>query len=392
VAEPILERDLQELKDLEVACKAGEEAAQQAFFFRVSDLAKGVTKWQWVIHGETLVYRQRVIRWLVRAGRYVQARRFAMCGRGDVGLIGDTEGSVRIRPMGCGARFCPRCSRRYGRRFLSRVAAHLSSKPHGELTHMVLTQRVQPDETLKGARERLGKAWKVMYRELRRVGMVSGLATYHVTPSSVKGWHFHCHLVLELASGVTMESVWERLDDCWFRALKDGESQRKPLFVRKLVDEGKALDGLAGERQMEFWDESKDEVEVVLQYVLRDILQGVEGWIGKMQTDDQCEAFAEALSGAKLHRLYGVWRKRLDAEAQDEAERSVEAATTASPLVSQKPCATVWHVIGGMDVVLWWASQGMAESVEVVRRLLGRSSNRGLVASRLWMLVKGFAS
>lgn len=391
MAEPVLERDLQDLKDLEVRAAAGDEAAQQQFFFIVSDLVKRVTKWQWVIHGETLVYRQRVIRWLVRSGRYTQARRFAMCGRGDVGSIGDGEGQVRIRPMGCGARFCPRCSRRYGRRFLARVAAHLSSKPHGELSHLVLTQRVLPDESLADARERFEGAWKKFYRVLRGIPMVSALATYHVTPSSVIGWHYHCHLVMELGEGVKLADVYEQLDDAWFAALGDGESQRKDLFRRLVSPAGPAMAGLAGDRQMEFWDESPDPVEVVLQYVLRDILQGVEGWIGKMATDEQAESFAKALSGAKLHRLYGVWRTAVVEGEADEVDGDAEADEEDSTVDGAGVRAIVWQEVGGMDEVLWKARQGTEVCLDLVRRLLGRSSNRGAVALRLWRLVQEFA-
>lgn len=388
MGQPVLERDLQELKDLEVSASGGSEEASRTLFFRLSELIKGVTKWQWIIHGDTLNYRQRCLRWLVRKGKFVQARRFAMCGRGDLGLLGDQEGGVRIKPKGCGARFCPRCSRRYGRRFLSRVASHLSCKPHGQLWHIVLTQRVIPEESLADARKRFEGAWKKMYRELRAVGMESALATYHVTPSTIKGWHFHCHLVCDLGSAEMEGAVYDRLDDAWFRALRDGESQRKPLFVRLVAPPGSAMVGLKGDRQMEFWQESRDPVETVLQYVLRDILQGVESWIGRMATDDQCESFAAALSGAKLHRLYGVWRTRLDEEVADEADDAVAATSVGEESAAKVKSATVWHVVGSMDEVLFWMRQRQAESVELVRRLLGRCSNKGAVASRLSMLVR----
>lgn len=391
MADPILERDLQELKDLEVLSRAGDESAQQRLFFLCSDIVKRATKWQWIIHGDTLVYRQRCVRWLIRQQRFTQARRFAMCGRGDVALLGDTAGSVRIKPKGCGARFCPRCSRRYGRRFLSRVCGHLSSGPHGELWHIVFTQRVIPTETLLEARERFAKAWKRMYGVLRRMGMVSALATYHVTPSSVKGWHFHCHVVAELGDGVSGEACYKEWDDAWFSFLGDGESQRKPLFVRQVSTAGAALEGLKGERQMEFWNESVSQAEVLLQYVLRDILQGVEGWIAKMSTDEACEQFAGALAGAKLHRLYGVWRTKLvDEDKDDEADASGQETASGGVLDGAKG-VTLWHSVGTMDEVLWWARQLRAEGMEVVRRLCARSSNRGAVALRLLTLAREFA-
>jgi hypothetical protein len=391
MASPVLERDLQEMDELEGAALRGDEVAKQTLFFRLSDLAKDLTKWQWVIHGDSVVYRQRCVRWLVRQGRLRQARRFALCGRGDVGMVGQTEGSVRIKPMGCGARFCPRCSRRYGRRFLSRVVGHLSSEPHGQIWHMVLTQRVIPEESLAKARKRFGSSWKAFYVILRKLGMQSALATYHVMPSSVKGWHFHCHVLIEFADGVDGAKVEGLLDGAWFKALGDGETQRKPLFMRKVSDPGPAFDGLTGDVQMEFWAESRNPVEVVLQYVLRDVLQGVEGWISRISTDVGCEEFAEALSHAKLHRLYGVWRKKLVEEAKDEAGSSEGSTTVGSSAVRKCKDTEIWSSVGTMDEVLHWAKNGMGVGLDVVRRLLGRSANRGSVALRLSRLVAGLA-
>lgn len=387
MAEPVLERDLQDLADLEGRAKAGDEAAARTFFFLVSGLAGRLTKWQWVIHGDTVEYRQRVVRWLCQEGRYRQARRFALCGRGDEGFVGDVEGSVRIRPKGCGARFCPRCSRRFGRRFLSRVASHLSSDRHGPLDHIVLTQRVIPEEGLAGARERFNKSWKPFYSRLRALGMKSALATYHVTPSSVKGWHYHCHLLVEWGEESAEEGRGVALDDAWFEATRERAEHRKETFIRRVCNAGAALDGLAGERQMEFWDESPDPAEVVLQYMLRDILQGVEKWIGKLQTDVQCSEFAKALSGAKLHRLYGVWRTVEGAEDEDPAEGATDATSEMVVGVGKGSAEVLWTSRGSMDVVLWEMKGGAEWAWELVRRLIGRSSNRGAVALRLSRLV-----
>ena len=254
--------------------------------------------------------------------------------------------------------------------------------------HVVLTQRVIPEEALRESKTRFEASWKKFYRTLRANGMVSALATYHVTASGVKGWHFHCHLVVEIQSAVSDEDLYKIWDDAWFAALGDGESQRKALFVRKVCDPGDALEGLTGDKQMEFWSESKDPVEVLLQYVLRDILQGVEGWVERLRTDDQAEAFASAINGTKLHRLYGVWRKKLATEEEDGADGASEKAEASAQVVGCVKSVVCWTVVGSMDEVLWWARQGQTDSVEMVRRLLGRGSNRGAVSLRLSRLVK----
>lgn len=391
MAEPVIEARIQQFKDLEDLAKAGDVGAIQTLFFALSDIVRELTKWQWVIHGDTVVYRQRCVRWLMREKRYKTARRFALCGRGDVGMIASEGDGVRIRPKGCGCRFCPRCSRRYGRRFLSRVAAHLSSKPHGPLHHIVLTQRVRGEESLEEARKRFELSWKLFYPKLRKAGMMSALATYHVTASSVKGWHYHCHVLVEFEDGVEEADWYPVLDAAWNAALGDPENFRKPLFNRGICNAGGPMVGLAGDRQMEFWAESRDPVEVVLQYVLRDVLQGVEGWIGKLATDVQAEQFAGALACAKLHRLYGEWRKK--AAGEDEADKEKVAADEAVAKESGTvmKSAIFWHVVGNMDEVLHWAKTGKTECVDMVRRLLARGSNRGAAASRLCRLGLGVA-
>lgn len=392
MSSPVLERDLQELKDLEALAVSGDEAAARAFFLRVNAIAGDMTRWQWVIHGETKEYRQRVVRWLVRQSKFRQALRFALCGRGDVGMLGSDGESVRIRPMGCGARFCPRCSRRYGRRFLGRVSAHLSSATHGELTHIVLTQRVLPEETLGGARARFERAWKSFYGVLRRLGLRSALATYHVTPADVKGWHFHCHLLAEWGDGITGETVFKDLDDAWFAALRDGVTQRKELFVRRVCEAGPALRGLRGDCQMEFWSESRDPAEVVLQYMLRDILQGVEGWINRLTSDAQAESFAADLGSAKLHRLYGAWRQPCEDGEESEADAENPASPDSVGPVGAKLGAITWAAIGSMDSVLWGASNGEVEPLLLVRCLLARSNSKAVQAIRLTSLVRAIAA
>src|SRR3972149_2488314 len=82
MADPVLERDIQEMLDLEALIAGGDERARRLHFFAVSQIAKEMTKWQWCIHGDTATYRQRGVRWLCREDRPKLARRFALWGRG----------------------------------------------------------------------------------------------------------------------------------------------------------------------------------------------------------------------------------------------------------------------------------------------------------------------
>jgi len=254
-----------------------------------------------------------------------------------------------------------------------------------------LTQRVIVDESLAAARDRFGKAWPKLYRYLRANGMTSALATYHIVPSLKGGWHYHCHLVAEIAGVVDGEALTAGIDAAWKLARRCDSGDRAPMFTRLVCGPGAAFVGLANDRQMEFWSESKDAVEVLLQYVMRDVLQGVEKWIGKLETDEQCEEFAAALAGAKLHRLYGVWRTRLVDESEAETAPSADSATVAKPVVKEREGETVWSLVGAMDEVLWKAKKGDVNALEFILRLQSRTSNRGAVAYRLLATVREIA-
>jgi hypothetical protein len=77
----------------------------------------------------------------------------------------------------------------------------LSTREHGELWHFVFTQRAIPGEPLKETRERFEKSWKRAYRKMRLAGLVSGLVTYHLVRNGANAWHWHAHLVAEMAIG-----------------------------------------------------------------------------------------------------------------------------------------------------------------------------------------------
>ena len=385
--EHVLERNLQEVLDAEGAALRGDDGAVKVLLNRLMGFIRHPSKWQWVIHGETALYRGWVVQWLMGQERYKMARRFALCGRGDIALCREDAQAARVKPQGCGARFCPRCSRRFGRRFLARVASHLSSRPHGGLWHVVLTQQVLPYEDLEHSRERFGIAWKRAYAGLRKIGMRSGLATYHVKRSRGGGWHYHCHLIVEWKEGVDGERARGEVESVWNRAKKEPLHLAQPLWGREICAAGPALVGLAEEKQMEFWQESTDAVEVALQYVLRDVLQGVEGWIGGVANGKEAEAFAGALDSAKLHRMYGEWRTAVVEEVDEdkETEGSTEAERAAS--VAGKE-VTVWKAIGGMDAVLMWARNGDTIARKMLIWLVGARSCVSGAMKRLQIVVQ----
>src|SRR3989304_1236659 len=112
--EHVVERNLQEVLDAEGAALRGDDGAVKVLLNRLMGFIRHPSKWQWVIHGETALYRGWVVQWLMGQERYKMARRFALCGRGDIALCREDAQAARVKTQGCGARFCPRCSRRFG--------------------------------------------------------------------------------------------------------------------------------------------------------------------------------------------------------------------------------------------------------------------------------------
>jgi len=391
VADPVLERDLQSMDELEAQIANGSTFAACTLRALICEVAAKCTKWQWIIHGDTIEYRKTVVRWLCMEGKYKLARRFAMCGRGDAGFNEYAGPGMKVVPMGCGARFCPRCSRRFGRRFLSRVGKHLTSKAHGEIWHVVLTQRVDVEETLGEAKGRFEKSWKRFYPALRRMGMRSALCTYHVTRTAHGGWHYHCHVVVEWDEGVQGEAVASAVDLAWHRSMGASGEGSMAVFCRRVCEAGAALVGFQAGSQLEFWSEGPDAVEVALQYAVRDVLQGVEKWISGIGSVEDAGSFAEALTHAKLHRLYGEWRKELPAEGGAESVGLVGDDAKVGAVKGKKKEQKAWELVGRMDEVLWRARGGDAAARTCVSRLIAKSSSRGAVASRLKAVARAIA-
>lgn len=349
---------------------------------RLSAIAREMTRWQWVLHGDTSDFRAAVTRWLGRNSKLKAARRFALCGRGDqLGLeIGGS--GARVGTKGCGCRFCPRCSKKSGRRALKRATSFLSARPHGEMWHLVFTQDGNSAEKLVETRARFEAAWRKAYRKMQADGMTGGLGTYHCVRSHGGFWHWHLHVIAEFAPGVDGKDAYKRYRKYWAKAKGEEGEGRLPLFGRPICGPGPAMIGLAGDSQMDLWNESENEVEKTLQYALRDVLQGTERWVKEVQTIEQVEEFCVGLDSCKLHRFFGEWRKKPEAVESEKptTEQGVKEKNAPGTVAGERK---VFEWIGTMDQVMWLAHEGNPSMREGLRRLLAVSMNQGSVAARL---------
>ena len=317
MADSIAERDGQWVDELLARVAAGETEAEPLLQQRLVAVCRSTTRWQWVVHGETKDFRVQAVEYLCRVGKWKKARRYAMCGRGDR-LVREYAGCrVKVQPMGCGCRFCPRCSRRSGSRFLALGSSHLGARAHGALWHFCLTQRCDFWESLPGARERFEKAWRRFAPMLKKAGCVAGLCTFHVKPRERGGWHYHMHLIGEFDGSVEREKLREVLHLQWYKA-RGCTGEEPLLWGRQVAEAGEAMVELTGDGQMDFWREAEGPVERVLQYCLRDVLQGVETWVEKIRGAMNAADLCATLSSVKLRRLFGKWRAKTEEEAQEK--------------------------------------------------------------------------
>jgi len=244
------------------------------------------------------------------------------------------------------------------------------------------------DETLDGARQRFEAAWKRFYPKLRKAGLRGALATYHVTPGRGMGWHYHCHLLIDIEA-VESDVLAESLGFHWARARKDElDPAGSIFFCREVCAPGGPLVGLATDTQMDFFTESKDPVEVCLQYMVRDILQGVEKWVGKFERPEMTEEFSHAMDNLKTHRLYGTWRKAVpgdESEAKAESEDR-QIADEVSPGVKTKGVSE-WREVMGVDALVRLIRCGETRWLDLLQSLIGTRSQLGPVSLRLSRLV-----
>jgi hypothetical protein len=255
--------------------------------------------------------------------------------------------------------------------------------PHGEMLHVVLTQKVIRDEPLDRTRKRFGCAWSKVKRLMDSAGMSGGLATYHCVRSRIGGWHWHAHVIVELKEGADAGKFIERVDSKWDDLTREPGESHRPVFARRVCSAGPAMSGLADGGQGEFWRESENAAERALQYCVRDVVQGVERWLTEITTVEATVEFMEGVSEAKMHRTLGTWRKKLPTCEADES------GAPGKPGVEKVSAATkVFEAVGTVDSILWQASQGVRTAVDMVHRLASMNSNRSRFARRLQAAVR----
>lgn len=322
---------------------------------RLRVLLLAPSKWQRVIHGSSYDFRFRVLRGLLSNGLDAKAEKFALCGRGDY-VLRDAKGGLKVVPRRCNSRLCVRCARARGWKFAQRVMENLRGREHGFISHVVLTQRVHPGESLTKARARLRVKWLAMGQK-RGIGYAGGLLVEHVKWSErCSGWHPHLHFIVEtagldeIADLVARWRVAVATDEGW-----DVEKARRgevgnTQYVRTVAGPGDAL-VLDGAEQGSFWSESKDGVTQALQYVVRDITEGPDREGFSALSDVEFASLMKALEGARLHTLLGDWRGKKDPEeeADEECEKEDSAKGMASPDAGSVALGTVDDVIKNVE-------------------------------------------
>jgi hypothetical protein len=235
---------------------------------------------------------------------------------------------------------------------------------------------------VQAAAARRNAPYHCFHERPKRAGMRSALLTQHVKPRPGVGWHYHGHCVVEFKPGVDGAAACAKLEGRWWRATTAVEGLEKPLFRRMVCGPGEALTSGAIGGQGEFWAEPQGAVERCLQYTVRDVVQGCEGWVEHLRSVEEIEGFVQVISGAKLHRLYGAWRKKAASEV--EAEGSVSGESTGvAPLPGAAGSDKVWHEYGNVSRVWESARSGDTVAQGLLERLSSRYCNRGKLCRRL---------
>lgn len=291
-------------------------------------LVRRMTPWQYVIHGRTEHVRLAAVRHELAAGDNDRALAIALCGQGDVAIREVSTGEMRIRPRGCGHRLCPRCSRKEGGKFVNRVTEHLANFAHGTLYHGVYTQLVMAYEPLVESKKRFEKCWNRYLMWAKKQGLTNALMVIHVTRSRFNGWHYHGHLLFEAAKPINVDSFQAR----WQYIVNQSQGRDDTMlpFIRKVADAGEAMESMdLGDGDL--FTESDNEIVKCLQYMVRDVCQGTENWVGPGQTQAIYSELIDALSHGRTRRLVGEWRHEVSERAEKENRDASELKVSAGP-------------------------------------------------------------
>jgi hypothetical protein len=262
------------------------------------------------------------------------ALRYALCGTGDVLVIG--EGGAQVRPHSCKHRLCPRCGRNSGKRIVRRLMQWIATTPHEDIFAICLTQRTDPSEGVVAARARMLRKLRRFMKWLKKADCLAYMRAHHIIASKRgEGWHYHVHLLLEFPGGRMTTQV---LIDAYDAAAAPEESTRDPNSCRLVVAAGPAIKELAkDEGQLDFWNESPSAVARAVQYPIRDLAQGVSA----MRLGDDGDRLRECVTelvresnGWRLRDVGGRWKRKPPTPEDPEEgaeERDASAASSAVP-------------------------------------------------------------
>lgn len=341
--------------------------------------AERPTAWQRVLHGGAQTLREAVVRVLTEEKATKTGERYSMCGMADQ-LVKDGD-QVRVQPMGCGHKLCPRCGRRRGARYAKRIVGWLGHAEHGELWSMVLTQPVKRGEDIRDTRARMAGKQRAYMRSLQRLGMTAAMTCTHIVWSArAGGWHYHVHLLLEFDAGVMTE---ERLLAKWREHAAPEKVHTGGKQCRKIIGAGGPIVELRDDSgDTDFWSEAAHGVARAVQYPLRDVVQGVSAWRlgGDAKQIDACaRELVRYTSGWKCFRAWGKWRQScpaaVEAAKEEKAAEEEEAAKQATP-AGAVPLGKVGRLFRA-------ARAGCAEAQEAFRLLEGSCRNQSDFAKRL---------
>lgn len=320
-------------------------------------IAECPSRWQQVLHGESLGFRVAVLEELSEAWGGKRSKCFALCGRGDR-IAKNESGGVAVQPYGCGEPLCPRCSRRRGIRVLRALDHRFREIGHASLYHLVLTQRVY-QEPLSRTKTRMEEMWKRAQRRLKRLGPIGMLCVAHCTWSRHGGFHYHLHVIAEFEGEPDLGGFSE-----WWGTLAPGQ---QPGFAKRVATPRTA-------RQCGLPQDLIHGVDAVgsgIGYIVGDVIKGV----GRFGTDgcprNRLAEVVETVTGLKRQRLYGDWRGAIGkCERHLKAERQAQDAQGVS---DESKETAVSHYDGMLvDDAYFEATQGEPHARELVRGLFDR--------------------
>lgn len=337
---------------------------------RLQAICRRPTAWQFVIHGHASHYRAEVLRIMQPAWSNDRMERFARCGQGDTCYTThrsiDKGQQFNVIPQVCGERLCPRCSRRSGVRMLKSLDHRMQHHGHNWLYHIVVTQRVIPDEPLATTFARIdAKTTKVLQRA-RADGIDGGCRVTHVKWSRHHGWHVHTHCIVESThpfDETQTRNAWAAFDD----------TNEEAFYCAQISKPKTAVD--LTEFDPNLFDNRPDAAGAALGYVLGELTQGVNAFPELDFPDAAIEEFAQWVCGKQMVRRFGTWRETAAQKTEREAAEREERKATPPPAESVS--------LGLVDDVFHAARRGVRDAQAFTKFLADRYASGTTVGKRL---------